>query len=248
MKFLTAVALVMLWVPVDASGQGVTIEAVSQQVGALVLHRDGGQAEIPDMTFESRNNTSRTIVAWRGHLEIRSPFGELIWEGDLMFGEHSDLLSGETVRSKKRMDHANTKSGFNLLDYQATDLELIWTDVQVAYSTDHRLQPPPRPENLAYTPYTVAPSILNRNEVVQAIAREYPGLLRDAGIGGTVRVYFFIDEEGEVQDTRIDQSSGYQELDDAALSVSSVYRFSPALNRDRRLPVWVSFPITFQVR
>ena len=85
------------------------------------------------MTFESRNNTSRTIVAWRGHLEIRSPFGELIWEGDLMFGEHSDLLSGETVRSEKRMDHANTKSGFNLLDYQATDLELIWTAVQVAY-------------------------------------------------------------------------------------------------------------------
>ena len=125
MRFLTAVALaaVMLWVPVDASGQEVTITAVEMRLISGTSY----------ITFLTRNNTSRTIVAWRGHLEIRSPFGELIWEGDLMFGEHSDLLSGETVRSEKRMDHANTKSGFNLLDYQATDLELIWTAVQVAY-------------------------------------------------------------------------------------------------------------------
>ncbi len=99
-----------------------------------------------------------------------------------------------------------------------------------------------------FTPFTVAPEIQNRSEVIRAMEREYPPLLRDAGIGGTVRVYFFIDENGRVQDYRIDQSSGHQALDDAALAVASVYRFSPALNRDKRVPVWVSFPITFQVR
>jgi periplasmic protein TonB len=99
-----------------------------------------------------------------------------------------------------------------------------------------------------FTPFTVAPEIQNRNEVIRAMEREYPPLLRDAGIGGTVRVYFFIDETGQVQDTRVDQSSGHQALDQAALNVASVYRFSPALNRDTRVPVWVSFPITFQVR
>lgn len=115
--------------------------------------------------------------------------------------------------------------------------------------------PPPPEERAAdlsaaptFTPFTVAPSILNRDEVVRAMEREYPPLLRDAGIGGTVRVYFFIDESGVVQDRRIDQSSGHQALDDAALNVSAVYRFSPALNRDKKVPVWVSFPITFQVR
>lgn len=115
---------------------------------------------------------------------------------------------------------------------------------------------PPPPEERAtdlsaaptFTPFTVAPSILNRDEVVRAMEREYPPLLRDAGIGGTVKVYFFIDENGQVQDTRIDQTSGHQALDDAALKVSTVYRFSPALNRDKKVPVWVSFPITFQVR
>lgn len=115
---------------------------------------------------------------------------------------------------------------------------------------------PPPPEEGAtdlsaaptFTPFTVAPTILNRQEVVRAMTREYPPLLRDAGIGGTVRVYFFIDEEGSVQDFRIDESSGHQALDDAALAVANVYRFSAALNRDKKVPVWVSFPITFQVR
>ena len=40
----------------------------------------------------------------------------------------------------------------------------------------------------------------------------------------------------------------FEALDDAALKVATIYRFSPALNRDKKVPVWVSFPITFQVR
>jgi len=115
---------------------------------------------------------------------------------------------------------------------------------------------PPPPEEQAsdlsaaptFTPFTVAPSIQNRDEVMRAMMREYPPLLRDAGIGGTVVVWFFIDEEGRVQQTQVNQSSGHQALDEAALAVADIYRFSPALNRDRRVPVWVQFPITFQVR
>ena len=63
-----------------------------------------------------------------------------------------------------------------------------------------------------------------------------------------MRVYFFIDEDGRVQDRQIDQTSGHEALDDAAMAVSEIYQFSPALNRDKKVPVWVSFPITFQVR
>ena len=115
---------------------------------------------------------------------------------------------------------------------------------------------PPPPDEMAtdlsaaptFTPFTVAPSILNRQEVVRAMEREYPPLLRDAGIGGQVGVYFFIDENGEVQNFRVETSSGHQALDDAALAVADVYRFSAALNRDKKVPVWVQFTITFQVR
>lgn len=135
----------------------------------------------------------------------------------------------------------------------------IEEDITIAPTTfeDNPIEDlPPPPTEVAgdissaptFTPFTVAQEIQNRNEVIRAMEREYPPLLRDAGIGGTVRVYFFIDENGQVQDTRIDQSSGHQALDQAALNVAGVYRFSPALNRDQRVPVWVSFPITFQVR
>ena len=115
---------------------------------------------------------------------------------------------------------------------------------------------PPPPEEQAvdlsaaptFTPFTVAPDIQNRAEVIRAMEREYPPLLRDAGIGGTVQVFFFIDEEGIVQQFQVNETSGHQALDDAALAVAGVYRFSAALNRDKRVPVWVSFGITFQVR
>jgi protein TonB len=102
--------------------------------------------------------------------------------------------------------------------------------------------------NPTFTPYTVAPDITNRSEVIRALEREYPPLLRDAGIGGTAQIWFFIDENGRVQDTRIQQSSGHSQLDQAALRVADIMRFTPALNRDKKVPVWVAFPITFQVR
>lgn len=99
-----------------------------------------------------------------------------------------------------------------------------------------------------FTPYTVPPTLLNRNDVMQAMLKSYPEVLRRSGIGGTVQVYFFINKEGVVQDTRVHQSSGFPELDAAALAVADVYRFSPAMNRDKYVPVWVMLPIEFQVR
>jgi TonB family protein len=100
----------------------------------------------------------------------------------------------------------------------------------------------------AFTPYTVAPRILNREEVTRAMEREYPSHLRDASVGGTVEVYFLIDENGIVRDRRVDRGSGFEALDEAALAVAEVFRFSPALNRDQKVPVWVSLPIRFEVR
>lgn len=116
---------------------------------------------------------------------------------------------------------------------------------------------PPPPSNTGesdigaaptFTPYTVGPEITNRSDVQKALEREYPPLLRDAGIGGTVKVWFFIDENGRVKDTRISDSSGHTQLDEAALKVADMMRFTAALNRDKKVPVWVTFPITFQVR
>ncbi len=99
-----------------------------------------------------------------------------------------------------------------------------------------------------FTPFTVRPDIKNRDAVSRAMEREYPPLLRDAGIGGTVTVWFFIDENGVVQRTLVNESSGHKALDDAAIKVADIIEFTPALNRDKRVPVWISLPITFTTR
>lgn len=96
------------------------------------------------------------------------------------------------------------------------------------------------------TPYTVAPRYENAEEVRRAI-REFPALalLRDAGIGGTVHLNFFVDKTGAVADATVAETSGHPALDEAALRVAKVFRFTPARNRDEVVEAWVSFPITF---
>ena len=96
-----------------------------------------------------------------------------------------------------------------------------------------------------FTPYSVRPDIKNRDEVMAALERAYPPLLEDAGIGGTVRMLFFIDEEGQVQRVQVNESSGHKALDEAAVQVANIIEFTPALNRDQRRPVWISLPIEF---
>jgi TonB family protein len=98
------------------------------------------------------------------------------------------------------------------------------------------------------TPYTVAPEIENVEEVIEAMKRVYPPVLRDAGIGGRISVWFLIDELGQVVDARIAQPSGRRELDAAALEVALVFSFTPARMYDEVVPVWIEFPISFEVR
>lgn len=121
-----------------------------------------------------------------------------------------------------------------------------------AYAPDVLPPPPGGGDDLSkapvFTPTTVRPRLLNADEVRRALEGFYPPVLRDAGIGGTVRVWFFLDAGGTVVKTLVDQSSGYGQLDEAALRVADRMEFSPAENRDQRVPVWVSVPITFEVQ
>jgi periplasmic protein TonB len=98
-----------------------------------------------------------------------------------------------------------------------------------------------------FTPYEVRPTLRNPEEYGRALLRDYPSMLRDAGIGGTVVLWVFIDEEGVVQTTRVTESSGYEPLDRVAESLMrDVARYTPAMNRDQRVPVWIQQPVTFE--
>ena len=114
------------------------------------------------------------------------------------------------------------------------------------------LPPPPSDasrlgDQPVFTPFTVRPGVKNRRNAERIVLSHYPRLLKDAGIGGTVEVYVFIDVNGKVQNATVNRSSGNKTLDDAALAAAREITFTPALNRDKTVPVWISIPITFDV-
>jgi len=116
------------------------------------------------------------------------------------------------------------------------------------------LPPPPpstptqEPRYEAFVPSMTAPRILNRDEVEAAMRQHYPPILRQAAIGGTVDVLIWLDEQGVVQQARVAEEGPYPALDAAALLVVEVMRLSPALNRDRAVPVVVRVPVVFTAR
>ncbi|HUF51206.1 MAG TPA: TonB family protein [Longimicrobiales bacterium] len=136
----------------------------------------------------------------------------------------------------------------------------IDTDITIAPTTFdanpiENLPPPPSGAASAdlsaapqFTPMTVRPELLNTSEIQRALVRSYPPLLRDAGIGGSPVVWFFIDENGRVLRTTLSKPSGYPALDEAAINVAQQMRFSPALNRDKKVQVWVEIPIVFTAK
>jgi TonB family protein len=97
-----------------------------------------------------------------------------------------------------------------------------------------------------FTPYTKRPGLINGEEVSRALQRYYPPLLRNAGVSGTVNIWFLIDEGGNVVKTQLKQSSGHEALDDAAQKVAQLMVFTPAQNRDQLVKVWVDMPIVFK--
>jgi TonB family protein len=111
-------------------------------------------------------------------------------------------------------------------------------------------EPGPEPVEFvpAFTPYTVAPFLRNGDAVTRTLTREYPAQLRSAGIGGRVLLWLYIDDAGKVQDSQVKTSSGFDAFDQAAMRVAMTMQFSPALNRDRKVPVWVAIPVDFIVQ
>lgn len=111
------------------------------------------------------------------------------------------------------------------------------------------LPPPPagaRPSEVpSYIPRDVEPRLKNGREIEQVLQQRYPSMLREAGIGGTVVLYVFVDTNGEPANTQVQQSSGYPQLDAAAADVVDEMEFSPAMNRDRPVGVWVLQSVEF---
>ena len=93
------------------------------------------------------------------------------------------------------------------------------------------------------------PRLLNEEQMVEAIAAEFPPELRALRRSGVVTLMVNVGTDGSPQEVRIGESSGYLQFDEAAMRVAVFLRFSPALlSNGDPVASWVSFPIRFRVR
>lgn len=76
---------------------------------------------------------------------------------------------------------------------------------------------------------------------------KYPGHAHRFGLHGTVIVVLTIDAGGNVTAAHIEQSSGYSELDDAALQQLGTWHFSPAMRNGIAVAGTFRQPIVFKM-
>jgi protein TonB len=88
----------------------------------------------------------------------------------------------------------------------------------------------------------------NATALRRLLQQRYPSMLREAGISGTVGVYFFVDAQGAVTNAQVQRSSGYPQFDQIALEVAQQGEFTPAMNRDKPVGVWIVLPVEFKTR
>lgn len=78
---------------------------------------------------------------------------------------------------------------------------------------------------------------------------KYPELALKSGIEGTVILGVLVDENGKVMKTEILQDSGLNVgFEKAAEEAVMTVKWKPAMQRDRKVKVWVSIPIHFRLQ
>ena len=113
----------------------------------------------------------------------------------------------------------------------------VWVEIPLVFSPKSGQGEDSRSEGL------VQREVANASELQAALVRNYPPLLRDAGIGGQVVMWFYVDESGQVTKMQIAKPSGFKELDEAAKKLAHVIRFVPAASGG-----WVEVPIVFTAK
>ena len=102
-------------------------------------------------------------------------------------------------------------------------------------------------EQPVYVDRDIDPRLLNGPEMIRLMDRLYPKVLKEAGIGGEVLMWVWVDQEGKPGNAQINRSSGRVQLDEVALAIAAQMRFEPAMLLDKPVGVWVAQPISFSV-
>ncbi len=105
----------------------------------------------------------------------------------------------------------------------------------------HRPPPPQIPPPDSFIIHDKPPEPIRRTNL------QYPKLARLAQLEGTVFVSAYIDTTGKVIRAHVAQSA-HEILDTAALQAIKQWQFSPAMNRDKPVGVWITVPVTYRLK
>jgi protein TonB len=92
------------------------------------------------------------------------------------------------------------------------------------------------------------PRVANGPELQRLLERNYPPLLREAGVTGQVSVRMRVEEDGTVDPASITiEDASNDQFADATKRTVARLRFRPAKVGGRPVKVWVILPVTWQV-
>jgi hypothetical protein len=94
---------------------------------------------------------------------------------------------------------------------------------------------------------TVRPRLEDPEQVAQAITRHHPPLLRNAGIGGDVLVWLFVDRGGGGTAGAGDPEQRLRGAGPGGAARRRPHALHCRAQRDELVPVWVALPVTFAV-
>jgi TonB family protein len=99
------------------------------------------------------------------------------------------------------------------------------------------------PDAGTFTAYEQAPQIVKRTQP------NYPSMAQAASVEGKVVVQFYVDKKGDVKKAKAVKATppglGFEE---EAVNAVMQWKFTPALQRENPVGVWVAYTINFTVR
>ena len=101
----------------------------------------------------------------------------------------------------------------------------------------------------SFAPAAGSPPIIETTSIAvkRRIDPLYPPSARRLDQVGTVRVRILVDERGRASDVQVARSSGYDTLDDAAVSAVRRWQFVPATENSRAVSAWTEVSVVFRL-
>jgi TonB family protein len=111
---------------------------------------------------------------------------------------------------------------------------------KAAVSEDSTAVEEPKEQDLALVEFDTPP------QPIEQVAPDYPDDAKGVATG-TTHVEVLVDEAGQVQETRVVQSSSHEMLDEAAEIAASQWVFEPAMLDGKPVPAKVIIPFQFKM-